>query len=570
MNKQYCFLLLFVLGCLPATWAQNDLRLNWATILNHEQSSPVYFARGNSVAHDALGNTYVTGTFSGTVDFDPSAGVANLISAGESDIFLAKYNSSGNYLYAKNIGGVSSDEGYSLAFDGSGNICLTGYFQGTVDFDPSVGVANLTSAGGYDVFFAKYNTSGNYLYAKSIGGTSDDYSTALAVDGNNNILVTGYFSGTSDLDPSGAVANLTSAGYTDIFLAKYDASGNYIYAKRIGDTSDDHSVSLGIDSSNNVYITGQFAGVVDFDPSVGVTNLNSGGSFDIFLAKYDTSGNYVYAKVLGGVDVDAGSGLAVDGSGNTYVTGWFRGTADFDPSAGVANLVSAGGQDAFFAKYDALGNYVYAKGFGGIRNETITGLVIDSSGNSYVTGVFQSTTDFDPSAGVANLTNLGLYDVFLAKYDASGNYMYAKSIAGPTKGIGYSVAIDGSGIVYITGQLFGTADFDPSEGVYNLSTINQSSVFVASYRETVVTAGVNDFVLNNLKLYPNPVTDILNIESAQTIYSVEVYSIMGQRVMVNAVNAMSASIDMSALTGGTYLVKVVADDTVKAIKVIKK
>jgi hypothetical protein len=153
--------------------AQTDASLLFAKGIGNE-----YLAGGNlniqNIKIDASGNRYVVGNFSATADFDPSAGTANLTSAGGSDIFIAKYNSSGDYVWAKRIGGTGADQGNSLTLDGSGNVFLTGYFAGTVDFDPSASTANLISAGGNDIFIAKYNSSGDYVWANGIGGTGID------------------------------------------------------------------------------------------------------------------------------------------------------------------------------------------------------------------------------------------------------------------------------------------------------------------------------------------------------------------------------------------------------------
>ncbi|MDP4284860.1 MAG: SBBP repeat-containing protein [Bacteroidota bacterium] len=540
MKKDFTLLtsphLLFAAIFLFATFttnAQTNLGLNWVKGLNNGQagSGNVF---SSSIAVDGSGNVYVTGYFSGTIDFDPGAGVANLVSAGVYDIFIAKYDAAGNYVYAKSMGGT----GYysyssSLAVDGSGNVYVTGYFQGTVDFDPGAGVANLVSAGDYDIFIAKYDAAGNYVYAKSMGGTGYDRANGLVVDGSGNVYITGFFEYTADFDPGTGVANLVSAGGLDVFIAKYDATGNYVYAKSMGGTGNNYGSSLAVDGSGNVYVTGFFADTVDFDPGTGVTNLVSAGDDDIFIAKYDATGNYVYAKSMGGTGYDRGNCLAVDGSGNVYVTGYFQDTADFDPGAGVANLVNnAGSEDIFIAKYDAAGNYIYAKSMGGIGTDQSSYLALDGSGNTYITGLFQDTVDFDPGAGVANLVSAGGLDVFIAKYDATGNYVYAKSMGG----IGYeaasSLAVDGSSNVYIMGNYYDTADFDPGAGVYNLTSLNFRDIFIGKYSEcssavltTVSTPGLayvsgeTDITDGGCRLLAditpngaNPVSDTVNVQ----------------------------------------------------------
>jgi phage-related tail fiber protein len=457
-------------------------------------STTVFNNQGKSIKVDASGNSYVTGYFSGTVDFDPGAGTQNLASAGSADIFLAKYDASGNYVWAKSMGGISDDRGTALAIDASGNLYITGYFTGTVDFDPEAGTQNLTSAGGNDIFLAKYDASGNFIWTKSMGGTGGDIGYALAIDASGNSYISGYFTGTVDFDPGAGTQNLTSSATSpDIFLAKYDASGNYVWAKNMGGTSTDIGYALAIDASGNSYISGYFNGTADFDPGAGTQNLTSAGSSDIFLAKYDAAGNYVWAQGMGGTGTDIGYALAIDASGNSTITGDFSNTADFDPGAGTQNLTSAGGVDIFLAKYDASGSYIWAKGMGGTSNDISYALAVDASGNSYITGYFDGTADFDPDAGTQNLTTTGSTDIFLAKYDASGNYISAKNMGGTGGDIGYGLAVNASGNSFITGYFSSTADFDPTAGTQNLISLNGSDLFIAQYGAIILAIRLESF-----------------------------------------------------------------------------
>jgi hypothetical protein len=370
----------------------------------------------NGISVDSSGNVYTTGYFQGTADFDPGAATANLTSAGSADIFVSKLDSSGNYVWAKRMGTTTNDLAYGISVDSSGNVYTTGYFQGTVDFDPGAATANLTSAGSADIFVSKLDSSGNYVWAKRMGGTSTDIAYGISVDSSGNVYTTGYFQGTADFDPGAATANLTSAGSADIFVSKLDSSGNYVWAKRMGGTSSDIANGISVDSSGNVYTTGYFQGTADFDPGAATANLTSAVELaDIFVSKLDSSGNYVWAKGMGGTSSDIAYGISVDSSGNVYTTGYFQGTVDFDPGAATANLTSAGSADIFVSKLDSSGNYVWAKGMGGTSSDIAYGISVDSSDNVYTTGYFQGTADFDPGAGVVNRTSVGSPDGFLSK-----------------------------------------------------------------------------------------------------------------------------------------------------------
>ena len=446
------------------------------------------------------------------------------------------------YAWAKGMGGSSQDWGYSIAVDASGNVYTTGFFTGTVDFDPGVGTSNLTSAGNQDIFVSKLDASGNFLWAKSIGSTGSDYSYGIAVDASGNVYTTGYFTGTADFDPGAGTSNLTSAGSGDIFISKLDASGNFVWAKIFGSTGIDQSNAITVDALGNVYTTGYFQGTVDFDPNAGTSNLTSNGSFDVFISKLDASGNYVWAKNMGGSGSDKSNAITVDAVGNVYTTGTFRNTVDFDPGAGTSNLTSAGNGDIFISKLDASGNFVWAKRIGashfmsddegfGIAvdalgnvyttgafystadfdpgpstsnlnysagggfiskldasgnyvwaknlNTTIRGIALGTSGNVYTTGNFSSTVDFDPGTGISNLTSAGVIDIFIHQLDASGNFVSAKSMGGTNTDIAYAITVDASENIYTTGYFSGTADFNPGTGVNNLVAVGGDDVFIS-------------------------------------------------------------------------------------------
>ena len=370
---------------------------------------------GNGVTVDGSGNVYITGQFQGTVDFDPGAGVFNLTSVGAYDVFIQKLDANGNFLWAKQIGSSGSDIGYAIKIDGSGNVYTTGVFQSSADFDPGAGVFILSTNGGDDVFIQKLDASGNFIWAKTFGGTASDFAYSITTDVSGNVFTTGYFVGlNADFDPSAGVFNLSSVGAEDIFIQKLDASGNFLWAKRMGNTTNDIGYSISADGSGNVFTTGHFRSFVDFDPGAGVFNLTSAGIEDIFIQKLDASGNFLWAIRMGSTQTDIGYGLSSDGSGNIYTTGFFGQTVDFDPGAGVFNLTSAASDDIFISKLDANGNFLWAVSMGGSSADQGRSIALDASGNIHTTGAFRSTFDFDPGAGVFNMTGF-LVDVFVHK-----------------------------------------------------------------------------------------------------------------------------------------------------------
>lgn len=434
---------------------------------------------GNSITVDSDGNVYITGSFQGTVDFDPGPGDTILVSNGNYDIFISKMNPAGDLVWARSFGSDLDDEGWGIFVDAAGNVYTTGYFQNTVDFDPGPGVVDLTSVGHSDIFISKLDNNGDYVGAWAMGGNTYDYGYGIFTDSTGNIYTTGYFQNTADFDPGAGTTSLISNGVEDIFVSKLDSNGNFAWARGIGGAAFDVGLGISRYSSGHLYLTGWFQGTVDFDPGANTNSLTSVGSDDIFILKLDDNGIFTWARSIGGIQTDTGQAVSVDSQGNVYTTGWFNGTVDFDPGAGTNNLIAAGpvGSDIFISKLDNDGLFVWAKAMGGQYSDVGYGLTVDSSDNVYTTGIFQDTADFDPSpTGTFNLDSSGGFDIFVNKLDSNGDFVWAKSMGGtsvtPGSGdFGFDIAVDMFGNIYTTGFFRGTADFDPSPtGTFNLDS----------------------------------------------------------------------------------------------------
>lgn len=443
----------------------------WAFNVGNSQRQEAY--RTNI---DRQGNILVTGIFEGTVDFDPGPGVFNLTSNGDYDIFVAKYSPSGTFISAFSIGGVLRDAPYYISTDNQNNILLTGYFRGTVDFDPGPGIYNLVSNGeagsdpgyGGDCFVAKYTSSGNFIMAFKIGGSTFDNGLSIQAGSNDDIIVTGYFrSENVDFDPGPGTYILNASSGT-IFLARYTSTGGFLWAFNTGlGDADNSSYELKLDNSGNIYVTGYYQGInIDFDPGPGTALLSSNGNYDIFIAKYTSAGNYVWAKSIGGPGFDISRSVALDEKGNLYMTGEFQGAVDFDPGSGVYNLTSHGGASDFFVlKLDNNGNFIWAKNTGNSQNE-IGGHIDYKNGQVVVTGFFQgSNLDFDPGPATAISSSNGGYDIYAVRYDTSGNYQCHFTIGGANDDGGYWLIPDNNSNWYISGFLnSSTTNFQVSNG----------------------------------------------------------------------------------------------------------
>ncbi len=478
---------------------------------------------GNAVATDSSGNVYVTGSFSGTVDFDPGPRTYNLTSAGNSDVFVAKYSAAGALVWARAMGGASSDYGQGIAVGADGSVYTTGYFQGTADFDPGSGTYNLTSAPSSSyIFVSKLDASGNFVWARTMGGAYNtyDYGYGIAVGADGGVYTTGYFQGTADFDPGSGTYNLSSGGANiyNIFVSKLDASGNFVWAHAMGGAYNIYGYGIALAADGSVYTTGCFSGTANFDPGSGWYYLTSAGVNDIFVSKLDASGNFVWARAMGGTMNDLGYGIAVGADGSVYTTGIFQGTVNFDPSSGTYNLASAGGSyDIFVSKLDAAGNFVWARAMGGTNTDQGNGIAVGSDGSVYTTGYFYGTADFDPGSGTYNLTSAGgSADIFVSKLDVSGNFLWARAMGGTSTDYSNGIAVGSDGSVFTTGYFNGTADFDPGSGTYNLTSAGGNDIFLAKFVADASTFAVGGFPSPTTAGTPGSITISAKTSSGNT------------------------------------------------------
>ena len=372
--------------------------------------------------------------------------------------------------WVQQISGKLNDRGIPVNVDASGNVYLAGYFNDTADFDPGVGKFNLISAGRTDIYITKLDPSGAFLWAKQIGGKSNEQANSLGIDAAGNVYIAGTFNDTVDFDPGANVSKLMTAGGADAFVTKLDPSGNFQWAQRIGGTPNDAGNAVTISPSGSVYVTGYFQGTTNFSVASGITNQTSAGGNDIFVTKLDAAGNFIWFKRMGGTSAEAGQSIAADKNDNVITTGGFVGTADFNPDPSVDTLLtSAGSNDIFISKLDASGNYVWVKQFGAASSDIGISITVDGSGNIFSTGYYGGTVDFDPNAGVSTITSYG-FDAYVSKLNAAGQFGWIKNLGGMGADRGASIAVDQYGNVYTTGTFDNIADFDPDPtNTYNIT-----------------------------------------------------------------------------------------------------
>ena len=412
---------------------------NWLWIKQAGGTSEDY---GSRIAVDANGNSYITGYFEGSATF----GTTTLTSSGyyNIDIFVAKIDQNGNWLWANQAGGTDTDCGYGIAVDANGNSYIIGVFAENATF----GTTTLTSSGYEDIFVAKLDINGNWLWAKQAGGTSDDYGYGIAVDANGNSYVTGYFYGSAIF----GTTTLTSSGDKDIFVAKLDSNGNWLWVKQAGGTIYDYGYEIAVDANGNSYVTGYFWSSATF----GATTLTSSGQYDIFVAKMDSNGNWLWAKQAGGTSSDRGYSIAVDDNGNSYVTGYFEESATF----GTTTLMSSGSRDIFISKigisvYQVLApnggeqwqtgstktvywNFINTGNYVNIQlslNNGVNWIMLNSSPVEAALGRFSFTVPYVSSNNclikVVSTENSNYFDISDATFTISSSVPYSLSLTAP-------------------------------------------------------------------------------------------------------------------------------------------
>lgn len=432
----------------------------------------------------ASGEVVLTGNYLGTVDMDPSSSnVVNITSssAAHHDVFMGKYDAGGALIWHKEIKGNLLVEVAGSTIDQQDNLFVTGNFSDSIDFNPGVG-AIFVSGSGQDGYIAKYNGSGTYQWTRLLKATKSITVLHMAGDANGQLYVVGTFEDTVDMDPGPGVTNLYSAGGGDAFFAKYNSSGNLIWARQLTGPQDAEAHAIVIDASDNVFLGGKFEGTIDFDPGNGTSNLTSSGINDLFFAKYSSSGTYLWAYQLGGPLGEAQIDLDLTSNG-LVATGGFQGVMNASPKSGNNSLTSAGGNDIFVARYDLNANHVWSYRLGGAGQDAAVRLELDSSDDYYIIGTFSGTVDFDPGTGDGSLTAGTGTTTFYARYDFRGDFEWVDMIKGSGQVEPSAIKVDAQEKVYAFGAFSGTADFGTDTLARNHTAGGIRDAYLAKYSQ---------------------------------------------------------------------------------------
>jgi hypothetical protein len=558
--KQLTFILLFSFITI-LTFGQTE----WAKSIGGTSLD-----QGSDVVMDNFGNLYTTGFFEGTVDFDPGAGAVNLSSVGSRDFFIAKYDNLGQLIWAKGIGGGSHEHARSIVLDASGNIFIAGDYNGLVDFDPGVGFSFKDVKGASDIFVAKYDSQGNFIWAKTFGGVGIESCRDMSLDAFGNLIITGVYQGTSDFDPNGGVISMTSAGQFDAFLLKLDVSGNYVWAKSIQSANSNYVNQVIIDHIGNINIVGDFQGIADFDPSNATFSMTTIGNKSAFFAKYSPQGQFINATMIGGSGFEIGKAIAVDLQDNIYITGDFRGVVDFDPSGSTHFVTSSGIRDIFVAKYTTQGELVWANKIGGTGDDQATAITLDNNNEVFVAGYFNGSMTL---SNLKTFTSAGNTDIILARYDSDGLLKYAVCYGGGNGDEAIGLIANNTGDIYNIGWIQGVSNF----GNTTLNSAGDRDIFLAKTTMQDLTTTENPFIIEkNISIFPNPSNGQFNLrmENLETEQlTISVIDATGRILNSETVNTFGQTVyqhqfDLTnQVITGLYFVRITSENLVVTRKV---
>jgi hypothetical protein len=414
---------------------------------------------GYSIAVDPAGSSFIAGEFSST-NLEFGSIVLTNAQPPFFDAFVARYNSDGTLLWAKRMGGTNDDRALAIAIDAQDNCYVAGNYVSSNFFTGGVTLTNYAPNGNGSIFVAKFDATGNLLWARGPDWAYDQFAGRIAVDAAGNCYVTGQFNGTNIY----AGRKYVSRGYSDVLLLKYDPNGNLLWVQTAGGNYVDGGSSVTVDAAGNAYLLAytRSTNAVFGNAAAGMTyTFAVQGQYtdqDIIVAKYAPSGYVVWARQFGGGGLDGGTGIVLDNGGNIYITGSYTSTNILFGATTLTNIGDLLINSLFLAKLDSTGNPLWAKAVHGDNQKTSAGVAVDFAGNSYIAGYFQSSNLFFDTITLTNTESGGYIDddIFIAKYDTMGNLLWVDQPRGTNFQFAYSIAVDAMANAYVSGSTQGT------------------------------------------------------------------------------------------------------------------
>jgi len=445
--------------------------------------------QGYDIASDHNGNIYICGWFSETAHF----GDQELQSGGNTDVFLAKYDSSGLFKWARQGFGPGNSVAAGITTDETGSIYITGWFDEGIHFGDII----LECHGLFDMFTVKYSPDGEALWGKLAAGEQDIYGNRLGSDYNGNIYVLGSFRESVFF---GNDFSFQSNGNRDIFIAAYNYNGDIQWAKQFGGPGEDRGYGIECDLEGNICFTGFFNGECVFEDH----HLYSPSITSSYIAKLNSSGGLLWVeKLFGGAnDFSFGYGLGTDNNGNIYAGGYFNNLLN----VGFQDtLYSSGGifdMDIFTVKFNSEGALEWANASGGVYLDQGRDICIDNAGNCFVTGLFSGNAHF----GEFNIESYGMSDIFITKFNQDGEVSWARSAGGNQNDYGYGITVDHNQNLVITGIFTNHALF----GDILLEGWGSTDIFTAKIKNNTSGIAYGYFPFD-ISIYPNPSDGLIHI-----------------------------------------------------------
>lgn len=428
------------------------------------------------IAHDSEGNLIIAGFFSGEVDMDITSGTqmhteVSMTGIWDNNIVIQKLNSEGELVWSKSWPSISGNSmAWSTEVDANDNIYVGGAYEGTVDFDPGSAEINHTSSDYEDGFLMKLDKNGNILWVKTFHGAGYMRIAGIEIDDNQDLICLFDFADSVDIDPSAATNWIVGLGSWDSGLAKFDANGNHIWSFRISSPYFDTDTYMALDPADNILVTVTTEDWIDFDPlATTAYGLDFGGD-DVYIAKYNNDGQFMWVKTIGGTGNETVDAITTDPFGNVIVVGSFSGTVDMDPGASTYYLSSLGGADVFVLSLTPSGGFSWAKKFGNSATDYFRCVSVSPDNIIHIGARASGNIDIDPGSGVVNFPADTEGDSFILKLDALGNYVNHLSLAGTGGTSSLWGILFPLNAIYAAGQFNGNINLDPFNGSLNFNS----------------------------------------------------------------------------------------------------
>ncbi|MBI3511561.1 MAG: T9SS type A sorting domain-containing protein [Bacteroidetes bacterium] len=516
---------------------------------------------GSAVVSDSIGNTYVTGTLSS------DSVIMNSTILPDAGVFIAKYDSSGAILWGKGARkGFASGQG--IAIDASGNSFISGYFNSdTLILGADTMIRQQGS--GAELFIAKFDNSGNEIWAKHFGGDGNDQANRITCTRTGNIFITGFFSSRKLIIGADTLINRDTTGSSlDCLIAGFSQTGNSLWARSAGGTNIDEAISICTDANNFIWITGAFySSSVSFD-TISISNYSSTFGGDIFVAKYNTNGNLLLVKNFSSDNYsnDASIAIASDAMGNVFITGEFSGdTLRLGSLIALNSAPCSGTFDLFFCKIDSAGNPLWVRtGIGTSApcagsDEFGSGISVDLTGAVYTTGEYEGYNITFGSTVLPN-TNPGSSDLFVVKYDSSGNFIYGMSAVSSNNEYPAAIAARTANECFVTGYFGGaTISFGNNTLINSCVFPNSADFFLTKLRSDTTTLGIETIPEFSFHISPNPSSGKFSLQFENNFSGIIcITNILGEIIYQTEINNSNQEIDLSSQPDGIYFVNVKA------------